>query len=352
MIEKELRVAIILPSLANMGPISVARDIVSNLKDKVKIIEVFYFDDIVELDFECRVKRISFFTKIDFSTYDVVHTHMLRPDMYLAYHRVKTIKRITTIHSNIIEDLSHSYGSFIGQIASKIWMLFLQHDTVAVLTKDMYTYYERKISNAQDRLKVVYNGRKVIYDKTDGILISEKKQLEKLKDKCDILIGSVGSLIKRKGIDQLLLLLKLNVSFGLILVGDGDDYKRLKEKALNLKIQERVIFLGRKQNPFKYYEYFDVSAFTSYSEGFPLSLLEAIQMNKACIVSDLKIYSELFKNDEEIIIYQLENIQDLNKKIEYAYKHRDLLTHNALKRVNKDYSVESMANKYLKLYAK
>ena len=352
MIDQELKIAIILPSLANMGPISVARDIVSNLVDRVKVIDVFYFDEVVELEFKCSVKRISFFTKINFSKYDIVHTHMLRPDMYLFYHRVRNIKRITTLHSNVIEDLSHSYGSFIGIIASKIWTSFLPHDTVSVLTKDMYTYYEKKITNSKDRLEVVYNGRKVSYDKSDEIPIDEKSKILDLKGKCDVIIGSVGSLIERKGISQLIKLLKLNISLGLILIGDGDDFENLKEEAKSLSIEERIIFLGRKQNPFKYYDYFDVSAFTSYSEGFPLSLLEAIQMKKPCIVSNLKIYTELFKENEEIAVYELENIEDLNEKINFAHENNNLLTNNALKKVQENYSVEIMANKYLSIYVK
>jgi len=68
-----MKIAFILPSLANKGPIIVVRDIVDNLVANpiVQDIIIFYFDEKVELDFSCKTKRISFKDKIDFDYFDV-----------------------------------------------------------------------------------------------------------------------------------------------------------------------------------------------------------------------------------------------------------------------------------------
>ena len=92
-----MRVAFILPSLANKGPIIVARDIVNELSKKDDIeCKVFYFDDITELTFACPVKKISFISKINFEEFDIIHSHMLRPDLYAAF-KLKRSKKTKII---------------------------------------------------------------------------------------------------------------------------------------------------------------------------------------------------------------------------------------------------------------
>lgn len=103
-----MKIAFILPSLKNQGPIIVAKDIIQGLVDKAKLIDVYYFDkENIELLFPCNTYRISFFQKIDFNKYDVVHTHMLRPDLYIWYHRKKTDKCqfVSTLHQFISQKL-------------------------------------------------------------------------------------------------------------------------------------------------------------------------------------------------------------------------------------------------------
>ena len=66
-----MKIAFILPSLANKGPIVFTKYLIEGLKGKVDYIEVFYFRDI---DLGVPTKQIGFFEKIDF---DIVHTHMI-----------------------------------------------------------------------------------------------------------------------------------------------------------------------------------------------------------------------------------------------------------------------------------
>ncbi|MCK5782370.1 MAG: glycosyltransferase family 4 protein [Flavobacteriales bacterium] len=347
--KSELKIAIIVPSLANMGPVSVARDIVSGIVNKVKYIKVFYFDDIVGPDFDCDVEQISFLHKVDFSNFDVVHTHGLRPDLYLTIHRISGIKRITTLHSNLYEDLRMSHGKVKGYFFAKVWLQLLSHDKVVVLSDLVKKFYSNKIRNSKERLLRIYNGRNLEL-KVDGTI--EKVQIEKiesLKNNTEIIIASISVLNARKGIDQIIRALENN-NVGALIIGDGPERQNLESLAKELKVDDRVLFLGYQSNPYKYYKYFDVFTLTSYSEGFPLSLLEAIQMQKPCVVSNLPIYKEMFIEGKEILKYELNNISDLVDKIKKCKKDEDILIVNAAKRVHENYTVEIMANNYLKLY--
>ena len=56
-----------LPNLSNTGPNIVAKDLCTGLVRKGHVCQVFYFDDIVELDMPCSIERITNMKRFDFS---------------------------------------------------------------------------------------------------------------------------------------------------------------------------------------------------------------------------------------------------------------------------------------------
>lgn len=72
----------------------------------------------------------------------------------------------------------------------------------------------------------------------------------------------------------------------LVFIGKGALLESVKEKAASLKIQDRVLFLGHKSNPFKYMARSDCFVFASEFEGFPNVLLEAMACGLPVISTD------------------------------------------------------------------
>ena len=68
----------------------------------------------------------------------------------------------------------------------------------------------------------------------------------------------------------------------LVLVGDGEDWKRLQKLAKQLSL-ERISFEGRRNNVADYYSKASVVALTSETEGWPLALTEAQAHGCICI---------------------------------------------------------------------
>lgn len=71
----------------------------------------------------------------------------------------------------------------------------------------------------------------------------------------------------------------------LIIVGDGsfEEYKKLAE---DLRIGEDVFFTGVKKNPFPYIAAADIYVLTSYNEGFPNALTEAMTLGIPVIATN------------------------------------------------------------------
>jgi glycosyltransferase involved in cell wall biosynthesis len=69
----------------------------------------------------------------------------------------------------------------------------------------------------------------------------------------------------------------------LLLVGDGELFDEIKEKADG---NERIIFTGAVHNPQDYYNKMDVLVLPSFHEGMPLCALEAQMSNCPCVLTD------------------------------------------------------------------
>jgi len=348
-----MKIAFILPSLARKGPIIVVKDIVDYLvtSDIVEKLIVFYFDDTVEVDFPCETKKITFREKIDFDSFDIIHSHMLRPDLYLFKNKllgnIKKAKLVTTLHQYNYVNLQYDFhNKFKAYIVSKLWNFILsKHDVIVCLSKDMKKYYENQIFIKDKKLKYIYNGRPI---QNLDTFTNKDKIFDRIPNN-SIVIGTSCLLTSRKGLEQVIKVLPKIHNLYFVILGSGEEESNLKSLASVLDVSDRCIFLGFKSNPYEYYKYFDIFILPSRGEGFPLALLEAASMKKAIITSDLDVFKELFIN-EEVLFFKLDDLNDLKKKIIEAYENKITFGNNVYKAFLEKYTSNVMANNYLKLY--
>ncbi len=343
-----MKIAFILPKLSNQGPIIVVKDIIDNIKHRVDLIDVYYFDDVVEVDFESNVYRIDFFYKIDFNKYDVVHSHMLRPDFYVWYHRSKSSKPlfVSTLHQNIYDNLKGNYNVVVAILFERIWLFFLKkQDIVVTLTNIMQSFYSRR---TRLNLRTIYNGRSSnehLYPVSNCV---DLNIIDELKKNYRIL-GSHCLLTRRKGIHQIIRSLVSLEDYAFILIGKGKESEALKKLAIELGVFERCFFVGYRADAVAYLKYFDLYVMSSYSEGFPLGLLEAGLNRLPIVCSDIPIFRELF-NENEICFFELDNERELVNAINFCYENKLNLSNLIFNTIIEKYSVEKMAGSYFELY--
>ena len=99
----------------------------------------------------------------------------------------------------------------------------------------------------------------------------------------------------------------------LIIVGDGKDRKLYENLVSKYKLKDRVIFTGKKKNPYPYMLIADYIILTSDYEGFPVTYLEAIVLNK-------KIMTTIVTSDDSINIKKLAFILSKDNYIKDAKK--------------------------------
>jgi glycosyltransferase involved in cell wall biosynthesis len=98
---------------------------------------------------------------------------------------------------------------------------------------------------------------------------------------------TVGRL--NKGKNHLLIIEAIrNLDADLWIIGDGELQEELQSYIINQNLNEQIILLGKKENPFKFLSKADCFVFASNHEGFPNVLVEALACGLPIISTDCK----------------------------------------------------------------
>ena len=131
-----------------------------------------------------------------------------------------------------------------------------------------------------------------------------------------LIIGSVGSLIKRKANSHLLqAVVRLKKSsaipFHVVLVGEGPDRAALTALVNELGLHDDVTFAGFQNNPMSWIAAMDIMVLASAREGFSLVTLEAMFLGKPVIISDIVGPNELVTNNLNGLLFPYGDIEKL-----------------------------------------
>ena len=342
-----INIAIIVPSLANKGPVKVVKNLIdaSLKKDNCRQIKytLFYFDQITDLDVECDIYHISQITPQNF---DIIHTNGIRPDFWAYRNRSKIKKHVVTVHNFVFEDLQFTYNSVISLLFGYLWIrLWKKSDKVVLLTKTMKNYYSNYLDI--EKLTFAYNG---ITKKGTGFIDEDDLiRISAFKNSVRHIVGSICVLTKTKGLDIVIDYLREDRTLGFIIIGEGKEKDNLVKRAIKWNVADQCLFLGYRNNAYDYYKHFDYFAMPSRSEGFGLSLIEA-GLNKIPIIcSEIPTFREMF-NDTQVSFFDLSSNKAFKKAIQKSQKNKSKLIEELHQKCLKDYSIDAMYNQYLNVY--
>ncbi|MES9991080.1 MAG: glycosyltransferase family 4 protein [Candidatus Thiodiazotropha sp.] len=213
---------------------------------------------------------------------DIIHSHLFGSNVYSCLLSALTrIPVITTFHGFV--DLSNR--SMIYKI--KILIINRLANAITYVSEQLKNHYISKEGFNSSKSLVIYNG----ITKSNKIVKTGFNLKERLGIPADsIIIGSVGNIRPAKGYDTLLkaaeITRKYRTDIKYIIIGgaSSDIMEEMENKKNDMELNETVYFLGFIDNPEKYYSNFDIFLLPSHSEGFSLSLVEAIS-NKLPIIA-------------------------------------------------------------------
>lgn len=156
------------------------------------------------------------------------------------------------------------------------------------------------------------------------------KSLEKVDDdlygKDYINIVSIGRLSPEKGMINCVFACKKLIDLGYkikwFLIGDGEEYEKIKNEIFVNDLEDTVYLLGRKKNPYSYLKNADIYVHPSYVESMSITVLEAMCLGKPLVVAKSIGPLEFIKNkengilvnpDTEGLVYGLKSLLDDTK---------------------------------------
>lgn len=346
--KKLIKIAFILPSLKNLGPIIVVKDIVDGLlKNENLSITIFYFDEFEEdiLDFGVNCIRINFFHKLELSEFDIIHTHGIRPDLYTKIHKFDSFL-ISTQHNVIYDEYIINNSFFKTKIIESIWKFALTNkDLVVSIGLTASNYYQKLLPNK--RIINIPNGRTIANNEV-YVCSEDIRKIKDLKEK-HTCIGTCTRAIKLKGHAQIIRALPNLPDFCFVLIGDGDYIEFLKKLTYDLGVDDRCLFLGYRKNATAYLNLFDIYAQTSYTESISIALLEAAAAKKAVVCSSIPSNIDVFQ-ENEVVFFNLDDINSLTQAFLKAQRDKERLEINIYKKYEAEYTSEVMIEKYYNLY--
>lgn len=273
------------------------------------------------------------------SNYDIIHTHNYSPQLYVALasggHYVKLV---TTEHST-----SNRRRSINGFSVIDRWM-YNQYDRIICISKKAENNLRNYIHSDSTKILTVNNGIDTKTYVTARPLINFKPNGTKA-------ITMVAGFRWEKDQDTLIRSLSyLPDYFHLYLVGDGTRRSECEKKAVALKLEKRVHFLGMRTDVPQILKASDYIVMSSHFEGLSLSSLEGMASGRPFLASDVDGLKEVVKGAG--ILFEHKNPDDLAAKILQIEKDPNSylsIAERCSQRASL-YDISEMAESYIKVY--
>ncbi len=148
-------------------------------------------------------------------------------------------------------------------------------------------------------------------------IIKLSEEIKITRENNHIVLLYVGRLDEyAKRISRQINLIKNISNLDLWIIGDGPNRKIYEKQVKENNLQSRITFFGKKSNPFPYMKEADFIILTSDYEGFPVTYLESIALNKNIITTfptsddtiDIRNYAYVVDSNDEKMLEEVKKI--------------------------------------------
>ena len=220
-------------------------------------------------------------------------------------------------------DTAVIYSDVAGEIAvraikAKKYLMFyhhgamrhVYHDKIAYRKCDNIIAVSENLAEALRRFNPKYSYKITsIHNLTDieGIRRKSQEAIPEHFDSTKFNIVSVGRVSREKGVDLAVRACARLVADGYDnirwwIVGDGPAMQEVRGEIERLHIEEYVVIVGMKSNPYPYIQRANLYVQPSRVEAFGLTILEALILNKAVLTTNTLGASEIIADGENGIL--------------------------------------------------
>ena len=271
--------------------------------------------------------RLYFFIKRE--KFDIVHTHTSKAGIL-----GRTAARLSGVpmifhmtHGSIFHPVYFGKPAiFILSKVEKIAALYTDRIIVGS-ENEKQDFLSNGIGKAEQYVKIPsYFIREEFYNvKVDAQ--AKKKELNMPLDV--FLLGNIGRLVPEKGhifcLEAFRRVVDEIPNTMLLIVGEGKMREAIERKIAELNLQKNVILTGFRDDVAEIFFILDISLHTSFWEGSPVAIAEAMYLGKAIIATKVSGIPERIEDGIDGILVEPQNVDELSKAIIRLLKDRELL---------------------------
>lgn len=278
---------------------------------------------------------------------DIVHAHGYKADVYVYFAlRGTAIPFISTCHNWL-------NGGLIVSLYGIVDRFVLRSYTKVVAVSNEVKAQLVKAGVAREKICLIRNG----IDLRPFTNVSPSLRSGREGDKV-LTVGWIGRLSPEKGPDIFLRaaarVLVECPGARFIVAGDGPDLTALHALTDELKIEESVSFVGRREDMPAVYASLDIMVSSSRQEGLPMAILEGMASRLPLVATAVGDVPTVVRDGSTGILIDSENAELLAAGIIRLLQDsalRDRMGRAARKLVEEEFSAEQMAAEYLKVYS-
>lgn len=277
--------------------------------------------------------------------YDIAHVHLFPSQYWIVLAKIfsfSKIKIVVTEHSTTNPRIDNFFLSFLDRFIYKFYV------KVVCISDEVYQIRKKHLRNPKSQLVVIQNGVKLqnIYNAKPY----ERKIISELFQDQDVLLIQIASFNKHKDPETVIKAMQyLPENYKLIFVGNGPFKEDCKSLANELKVAERIYFLGNRTDVPQLLKTADISILSSKGEGLSLTAIESMASGKPFIASNVS-GMDIVKGAG--ILFEKGNAEELAFNIKKLINEKDFYetTVNACKARAKEFDIDFMIDKHVLLY--
>lgn len=252
--------------------------------------------------------------------YDIIHTHGPRANLFVSLieKKMKALW-VTTIHSD--PKLDFIKTGLKGRIFTKLNLFALKKTHYFFAVSEEFKQNLIALGIDRDKIQTIYN----------GIDFSERPRETNLTradlglSEHDFVISMVARLHPIKGHELVFEAMKRisREDIHLLLIGNGPIEEELRNSVEQKGLQNQVHFLGFRKDIDDLYQISDISILSSYSESFPLALLEAANQRIPIITTDVGGVKQLISTPSYGWVVPIGDIDSIKNSLVEALKKKE-----------------------------
>lgn len=267
--------------------------------------------------------------------FDIVISNNLRTNKIV--NKLGLQNTLMVFHNSRIIQRKNSLNDIIQQIRfQKIY----RNQNIAFVSHCFKDAFLSKFNSIKPRsMHVIYNPVSQEY--------LQEKAMEEVTLPPEPYIICVGRIVKEKNQEMIIKALKTleDTSLHLVILGDGSSYKRhLEHLVHSLGLEERVHFLGWKNNPYPYIKHAKLLISVSKSEAMPMTLIESLALCTPVVSTDIRCGpSEILRGKLQNYLVPQNDIKALQQAILHACKHYPTINKHSIE----PFDINTIASQFI-----